>query len=256
MADEDLKTEGEVPVVEGQETPVVETPAAEVKAVPEEKKPRPWFEARIDEITLKRNEALRRAEVAEQRVAQAEAALREIHNKQTDGETKPRVDGKTEAQIREEIRREESALATQRLMETQFTDTCNKIAAAGKLAFTDFDDSVKALQGVEGLTPEMIVAASETDNPESVIYALGKNLDEAMRIKNLPPLRQAVAIAKLAEAHAKPSRAKRVSSAPEPITPINGAAKGDVDLEDDKSEIGDWIALRNKQVAAKRKAMH
>lgn len=243
--------------VEAEETPTPEVKAEEVKTEVKEEpaKPRPWFEARIDEITHKRNEALRRAEDAERRVAQAETSLREILNQRKEGDPAPVVSGKTEAQLREEIRREESALAAQRMMESQFTDTCNRIAAAGKAAYRDFDDSIKALQGVEGLTPEMIVAANETDNPESVIYALGKDLDEAMRIKNLPPLRQAVAIAKLAESSKATPKTKRISGAPEPITPINGSAKGDVDLEDDKADIADWIAKRNKQVSDKRKAL-
>lgn len=251
IEEEDVK-----PAAEGEETPVVEgeSPAPAPKVEPEAKKPRPWFEARIDEITHKRNEALRRAEDAERRVAQAEAALREVVNQTPKGEAQPTVGGKTEAQLREEIRREESGLAAQRMMEAQFTETCNKIAAAGKSDYTDFDVSIKALQGVEGLTPEMIIAANETDNPQAVIYVLGKDLDEAMRIKNLPPLKQAVAIAKIAEAAVKTPRSRRVSGAPEPITPISGSAKGDVDLEDDKADISDWINKRNRQIAEKKKA--
>lgn len=250
------------------ETAPVETAPTEGKAAPEtesskaatetEAKPKvkPWFESRIDEITAKRREAERALEAANARAEQAEKVLREIQSKSTGDGTQSSAPALNEAQIREQVRREEAVKAAQELATAQFNETCNKIAQAGKRDYDDFDDIVKKLQTVEGLSPEMILAISDVDEatPQAVIHALGNNLDEALRIKGLPPVRQGQAIGRLAASLAdKPKSKPKVSRAPEPITPIKGSADAEVDLYDENVPYERWLAARERHLEAKRK---
>ena len=67
----------------------------------------------------------------------------------------------------------------------------------------------------------------------------------------LPPTRQAVAIAKVAQNLNAP---KRVSAAPPPITPkVNGAGTAPATLDDPDISMEEWIKLRNAQTARRKR---
>lgn len=108
-------------------------------------------------------------------------------------------------------------------------------------------------------------AAFETGSPEKIIFELGGNLQEAERIMNLSPVKQAVALAKLAakgektvgketdgEADEGEGEA-RISSAPKPITPISrrGAGHEQITPSDptraDRLSTQAWMERRNAE---------
>lgn len=133
-----------------------------------------------------------------------------------------------------------------------FDSECVKIYETGKKDFPDFTSSVDMLNRLAGsaIIP-IIESAMEVGDAHKVIYELGKNPEEAMRIAGLPIARQAAAVAKFATTV---NRTPAVSSAPVPITPVVGAgstAPVAVDLYDDNTAINDWMKERIRQKAAK-----
>lgn len=121
--------------------------------------------------------------------------------------------------------------AAQLMGEQRFVDQCNEVAEAGAAAYKDFDDAVKNY-GMLGEMPrpflEAVTALGKTDGAK-VYYELGKNPEQAERIFQLPPVRMAMELAKLASA---PVKAAPVSKAPDPIEPIT-SARVRVDAEPD-----------------------
>jgi hypothetical protein len=131
--------------------------------------------------------------------------------------------------------------------EAKFTDACNKVYEAGVSAHPDFDEAVRGIGMLTGGQPPRAFLDAVTALPDGaqVYYHLGKNLDEAARIINLPPVRMAVELAKLS---GKP--AKSVSRAPAPIQPVNGAARGEPDP--DKMPMSEWVRWREEQLRGRR----
>jgi hypothetical protein len=126
---------------------------------------------------------------------------------------------------------------------------CNDVYAKGKEAHSDFDEVLKQYTHLGGLSAQFIQSALETDRPAEVLYALGKDLDEAARISSLSPLKQAVAMERLAAKLAAP---KKVSKAPAPISPLgtNKANLGNKDPEEMSTK--EWMEWREKQMKVKR----
>lgn len=146
---------------------------------------------------------------------------------------------------REERQREENARS-----EREF----RKRMSEGKKAFSDWDSVVT--EDVE-ITTHMARAIREEDNPAAVIYYLGENPDEADEIAELPPLKQALRIAKIAAkldtGKSKDTReAKRTSSAPDPIRPVRSNKAGVVEKDYDKMTPAEFMRVRNAELRGKR----
>lgn len=166
----------------------------------------------------------------------------------------------TRAQVEEHARRLAQGYGNAAAQNAEFTRQVNTEVVKGRAEYADFDTIVAQLQSLTGpdLPREIVDAALETGAAADVLYALGKDLSEADRILSLPPQRQAVAIARLADKvsatkAAKPtpgaSAAASVSAAPAPIAPkVGGVASVAIDLADETVPIGDWIAARTKQL--------
>jgi hypothetical protein len=234
------------------ETPAAEAPAQDAPAEPKKK---PWYQSKIDELTGKYHGTQRAVQERDQRISALEQALRDASKQQRQDPTPQDQDVN---QIREQIRHEERTYALQSAAVDKFNQTCNDIAARGKAEFKDFDDSVKSLRDIDALSPEMIISISKKSNPHAIVHYWGKNLDEAMRIKQIAdPDERAEAIAEIAQklkAEVKPSAPKSRSSAPEPITPVGGPSKGDVDIYDDNITMDQFIRMRDKQESDRRKS--
>lgn len=142
-----------------------------------------------------------------------------------------------------EIDRRARELADQRI----FTDKCNAIASAGAAKHQDFQGVVQQLGAMGALDPSIINAAIEIGEPSELLYALGKDLNEAARIAALGPEQKAVALMKFAQKRAEVAAAL-VSSAPAPTSATVGGApaapSGEPSPEDDADS---WFAKREKQ---------
>lgn len=229
------------PVVEPVVQPQAVVPAESNPATATEPAPaaaKPWFMDRIDGLTAKMRDFERRALAAEERLqASAPAPAQQQASAQT----------YTAAQM-QSLAREEAA-------KMRFDEVCNEVYNQGKSEFTDFDNSVRILQAqTGGLSREFIDAALETGKAPKLIYELGKNPEAAAQILGLPPVRQAVALARYAS-QIGGSTAPRISGAPEPIRPrVAGPTKAEPQIDDENLSMDQWVKLRNKHLSSKNGA--
>lgn len=118
----------------------------------------------------------------------------------------------------------------------------------------DFQDVIDEATAEENhpfsrIGAEVIASA---DNPAKVLYHLAKNREEAERIASLNMVSQAREIWKLEAKLASEPPQKKPSSAPAPIAPVGGKATAADAMPDAGKNPKEWIAWRNRQVAAKR----
>lgn len=206
-----------------------ETESAEDKA-----KKEPWFQKRIGELTREKYEARRQAETA---AAEAQA-IRDQLARYQQGDTEPQA---------QDVQSLVKTQAAKLVAEQSFNDSCNKVYAAGKAEFPDFDKSVANLQMV-GINRDFLELATTSDAGAKLLSYLGQDshLDEAARIAALPPVQMARELTKLEFKLAAPPPIKPVSKAPAPIKPIG--ASGAVDSElDDKLPMDEWLRRRAAQ---------
>jgi hypothetical protein len=131
-------------------------------------------------------------------------------------------------------------------------DLAEKLDDNGHEKYHDFKEVAEStgdLLRSKGLSfsPAMMGALLEAENSHDIVYFLGQNPDEALRLANLTPYAQAKEIGKLEDKlNAAPK--KQISKAPAPITPVStGKASNDSALTDDLP-IDEWLTRRNKQV--------
>lgn len=103
------------------------------------------------------------------------------------------------------------------------------------------------------LAPMMARAMMESDVGADIAYYLGNNPAEASRIASLPPAKQALEIGRLDARFTEQSGGRKVSSAPEPITPIGdkgttGRVEKAKSLDDPNLSDAEWLALRKQEV--------
>lgn len=226
-ADAQAEQVQQVEQVQGEEA-TTEQSQEQVEETPEEKAKRePWFQKRIGELTREKYEAKRQADS----VAQEAAQLREQLARIQQGE-----DAEAEQVDVHTLARQEA----QRIVaEQSFNDTCNKVYAAGKAEFPDFDNAVANLQMV-GVNRDFLELATSSDAGAKLIHHLGTDLDEAARIAALPPVQMARELTRLEYKLAQPVATKPVSKAPAPITPIGSGGVTDPGLRDDLP-IDEWM---------------
>lgn len=235
--------------------PVVETPPE-----PDPTKTQDWAVRRINEVTAKRHEAERaakverdRANAAESRAAELLAQLAKPGTPDPNAQQKPVV---SEEEIRKRVADEAMKIAAA----NRFNEACNDIVDTGKQEFKDWDEAIKNLGLVGAIGPdvstEFLETAIELKEPHKILHYLGKNLEEAEKIAKMPPKKMAMEMARVeAQINApKTVVAPPISSAPAPVVPVTGAAKGGTPSIDDPSlSMDDFVALRQKQADERRK---
>lgn len=160
----------------------------------------------------------------------------------------PQAGGVDPKQIQMEIYRQAQELAKQ----NEWKNTTEKIWNEGLAKYGDWAPQLNNMAQILGGIPTTLTeAAIESGAPHEVLYHLAKNVDEAARIAILPPTRQAVAIAKLAQNVSAP---RKVTSAPPPISPkVQGIGSAPASLDDPNISMEEWARLRNEQAMARRK---
>lgn len=191
----------------------------------------PWFQKRIGELTREKYEAKRHADT----VAQEAAQLREQLARYQAGEEVEQQPTDVQSLVQKEAQR--------LLAEQTFNDSCNKVYAAGKAEFPNFDQSVANLQMV-GVGRDFLELAVTSDVSAKLIQHLGTDLDEAARIAALPPVQMARELTKLEYKLAQPAPAKPVSKAPAPINPIGSGGVNAPGLRDDLP-MDEWMRRHN-----------
>lgn len=155
----------------------------------------------------------------------------------------------TQAEFEEQVHQTAAAAA--------FNKAADDMYDAGVAKYPDFKDAMDTLRAVGILGKDspvavnLLDAAMATDNGAAVMHHLGNDIDEATRIANLPPIRMAAELTKLATKLGVPKQTP-ISSAPAPIRGVNGSASPTVDLEraaaDGGNDMSAYAAARTKQV--------
>lgn len=131
----------------------------------------------------------------------------------------------------------------------EFTEALEEVQASfadSASKYADFNEVVTAPD--VPITPEMVKALAETDDPAALAYYLGKNKEEAARIAGLKPLAIAREFGRI-EAKLTQQPRKSVTQAPDPITPVSGSDGSEPDLKD--LSFSEYEAAMNKRTQRK-----
>jgi len=107
-----------------------------------------------------------------------------------------------------------------------FFETVNRHAndtmAKGRELFTDYDEVMAGMGNILG-TYDVAASFLDLDHPAEVTYYLAQNRDEAEAIARMAPTKRAVALGKIESKVMQPVK-RKVSNAPDPITPVGDKA--------------------------------
>lgn len=230
---EDVETE----LVENQPEP---TPEQEEKPAKESEddaeRAQKGVQKRIDRLTRQKYEAQARAEYLEKMLNERQPQRTESgidRNQYASDEDYVEAIVESRLAQKEQIKQQQSY--AQRVE--------GIIKEATKLGDFDADDFREV-----PISRVMADAIVESDVPALLVKFFHDDPDEAERISQLSPARQAAAIGKIETqlSESKPKAAAK-SAAPTPITPLGGKGGSPRGLSDDLS-MEDWLAERNKQV--------
>lgn len=206
-------------------------PPAAAPAAPAEPAKTPWFQARIDAVTREKWEEKRRADVAEARIRELEAARTAPAPAQAPAA--PAAPPVAAAPIpaagmvpQAEVERLANERAGMLASQADFNARCNTIYNQGIKDIPEFKTAVDNFQMFGGLAQHQAFLNAVTLLPEGngaqVLAHLGTNLDEANRILTIrDPIAQALEVSKVS---ATLKKGPGVSQAPAPVQPGVGGA--------------------------------
>jgi hypothetical protein len=181
-------------------------------------KPAKGVQKRLDELTKRYREAERREERLLALLERQGQGVQQ-HQPAPVHQGPPREDQYAtyeeydEARIAYVVEQRFAAKQQEEAMRQRQMSVSEKIEA-GRAKYEDFDDAVNGIP----MTPYIQQALIEADNTVEASYWLGKNPQEAQRIANLPPMKQALEIGRIAE-RLLAAEAKPQPPAPKPIPP-------------------------------------
>lgn len=254
-----------------------ESPPEEVEASEAEEETSkgkdPWYKRRIDELTRDKHEARRLAEryekMLERFTAQQNTPEPLVPNIQppdpndfAGGQYDPRY---IQAQLEytrvsaiEEAKRAVAQEYEQRQAQQAFIAAQAKLEtseAAARAKYVDYDAVIDPITSDPRLAQNQTIrqAVLGMENGPEIAYALGRNLDVAYEIASMNPIQAGMRLAELM------NRAPRkVTNAPTPINPLNGAATSNPRGSKNYAEMStaEYIAARNAEELAARQAMY
>ena len=201
----------------------------------EGKDPNGWALKRISELTRQRHEAERKAEASTGEAARYRMLVEQLR---AGGETETTDVTPQQPNIDELVEKR----AAERAQQQVITERGQSVSKVGAEQYPDFQSAVITLDAL-GISQDSVESILGMDDAHKVIYALGKNPDEASRILSLPPIQQGRELERLALKSAQPAP-KAVSKAPAPITPIDSSAT--VETDPSKMSMADWAKWREK----------
>jgi hypothetical protein len=235
--------EGAAPDGEGEvSTPASPTPAAASGAAPDSI-PYNVFKRRVDQLTKQK--------------ADLEEQLKKAGEQFNQDTGKPAQPASSIDYRDESIK---ALVAAERLNEK-----ANDIALKGQELFPDFMMRVQMMNQTLGvIQPQSIEAVIEAagGNDElaaKIFHELSGDIQRAATIMAMSPIKQGIALAKVAEklsGGSKPATRSATAQAPAPITPRQGggspSAGGTPDLANPKTSLDDWMAERNRTAKRRR----
>lgn len=117
----------------------------------------------------------------------------------------------------------------------------------GAEAYDDFEELTRDPK--LALTEAVLADVLESEQATDVIYHLAQNQEKTLEIAQMTPRARLKALAKIElELETKPNVVKKkVSSAPDPITPVNGNSSRPASLDDDNLSYEDHEKILNSQ---------
>lgn len=244
-------------VVEEKPAPVAEDqktePAADVTAEPEqetteqqEAKKQSKFQRRLDRQKTARIQAETRADIAERRVAELEAQSKP---QPASGEPKREdfpddYEAYLRAVARHDARQETAATLKAEREARQGKEKQGTEAARNEKLAKDWTEREKTFQSatkdyeetvmpfvddeLQSFSQQARMAIVESEVGPNLLHHLATHLEEAERIAGLSPNRQIAELGKLEEKISAPP--KKTTSAPAPITPVNGGKTASKDI--------------------------
>lgn len=235
---------------------------------------------RFNELTAKqraaereRDEALRRVAELEQAKA-AEAAQPEPFDvsKLEKSEADFEYDAaRWQAYVSQQMAQHTAKAAADSAVAAVRNETENQRAEAERLArYQGFEDrraeyekevpdfAEKVYSENFAYTPDMHEVIADMDNGPAVMYHLASNLQEAESIARMPPIPQAMELARLQDRLAAEAAQVRrdTSQAPAPTRGIDGAGESapvdPTSPESDNVSDAEWMRRRNEQIARRR----
>lgn len=214
---------------------------------------------RMNQLVAERWAERRRAEESDQRARllqeqlnQTRAALQAAPQVDANGNPIERPAAPVQPVVQpQDVQRMAQDIAAQ----NDFNRQVQEEVTRGRGVHQDFDQVASTLQQFGELPRTFVEAALATGKGADVMYALGKDPLEASRILTLPPMQQAVALATVALNIKPPVAPKIISAAPAPAgAPKVGGGKttNTPSLDDPNMSTADWIAMREKQLAASK----
>lgn len=191
-----MELQEEVAVVENQPTQEGSTQETQEQPSqqPQTEPKKPWHERRIGKLT------------AEKYALQAE--LEKLRSQIS--------------QPKEENAVDVNKLVEEKLAQREFDKKCNDIFQAGLKNHEGFQESLEKLRDLEVMTPQFINLITDLDKADEVLYYLGNNPEEADRIRDASPAKQAMELAKLDARLSQPKK-DTVSKAPAPVETVKTA---------------------------------
>ena len=201
----------------------------------EGKDPNAWALKRISELTRQRHEAERKAEASTGEAARYRMLVEQLR---AGGEAEPVDTSAQQPNIDELVEKR----AAEKAQHQAIAERGQSVSKVGAEQYPDFQSAVVTLDAL-GISQDSVESILGMDDAHKVIYALGKNPEEASRILSLPPVQQGRELERLALKAAQPAP-KAVSKAPAPITPIDGSTT----VETDPSNLStdEWVKWREK----------
>lgn len=236
---EGAATEGQGEEGGGEQTAEVSTAEGEGEPeTPKKDQPPEWVRKRLGALSAQRNaEAQARAE-AEAKLAAAQALLaaQGLQTEEQNESAAPKDRVYTQAELDAEATKRAESIAAA----NAFNNQCNSLFEQGAKAYgeAEFDANLQNLRDVGVISPDdlgFVRDALETEAPEKVLFHLGQNPDEALKIASLSPTKRAVALDRLAVqlSTEKPKPSKPVSKVPAPIAPVgSGRSTKEIDISD------------------------
>lgn len=204
----------------------------------EGKDPNGWAIKRIGELTREKHDAKRQVEEAKGEAARYRALVEQMRQESgvEQGQQQPASQQPQDIDALVEQR------ATQKAQQEQIQARGKSVATVGETEYADWGTAVQTLDAL-GINDSQVSALLGMEDAHKVIYTLGKNPEEAVRILSLPPVQQGRELERLALKAAQPA-AKAVSKAPAPITPVDSNVGGETDPA--KMSMDEWAKWREK----------
>lgn len=142
------------------------------------------------------------------------------------------------------------SLSKQRTQSEQEAKAQQFKAASAEFAkeHADFEDV--AYNPALPLTKDMFAIIQESEHGPALVYELGKNIEKARVISQMPAQQQAMALGRIEATLSQPAPKPQPSKAPEPPNPVTDGVTPTVDPS--KMSIDQWMKWRAKELSSKR----